>query len=199
MDPSVEVIPGEDEVGTADLFHGLGDDQRGGKGVRTADRIILNMHGGVRTHLQCLAHRECGGFRPDGERHHLPALALDERQGLLDRILVQFGEDTVHRFPLRRGVGGEMPISLGIRTVLDTGDDLHERTLLWAMTTRSDYVEVQIASQGESITSKDQDRYGPIRSSYRLRAPAPESSSRGGARGAKEGRDIVTTTRSADP
>src|SRR5215213_8901745 len=85
----------------------------------------------VGTHLQRLADRIHGLLGAHAQRRHLDVLGvlglLLDLERLLDGVLVELGEQSVHAHTVDGLVVLEVPVTGGVRNVLHTDSDLHGR------------------------------------------------------------------------
>jgi hypothetical protein len=88
--------------------------------------FVVDVDGSRSTHLQRSLDRISGVVRAQGDGNDLNVVALvGDPQGLLHRILVELGQQTIGARSVQRAVVGEPAVSRGIRDVLHQHQDLH--------------------------------------------------------------------------
>ncbi|CAM5243518.1 hypothetical protein SGLAM104S_03234 [Streptomyces glaucescens] len=86
--------------------------------------LVLDVDRLVGAHGQRLAQGVLGVLRADRQHGDLGVVrALGDLQRLLDRVLVQFGEQTVHVVTVDGQVIGEVPVASGVGHVLHSDND----------------------------------------------------------------------------
>jgi hypothetical protein len=89
-------------------------------------RAVLDVHGLVTAHGQRFAQPVHGLSRSHRQiRDGRGQTFLDQRDGLLDRVLVEFGQAAFDVCPVQGEVLGIAPRGCGLWDMLDQNDDLH--------------------------------------------------------------------------
>lgn len=89
------------------------------------DVLVVDVDGLVGAHRQRLAQRVLGVVRAHGHDGDLGVVGLlGDAQGLLDRVLVQLGEQAVDGLTVGRQVVGETAVAGRVGDVLHTDSDL---------------------------------------------------------------------------
>jgi hypothetical protein len=116
---------GEDQV-EAQPLDGPGQDQGGAQRVGAGDTLVADVDRPVTAHRQGLAQGALGFVGADGQISDLGVdPGFDDPQGLLDRVLVQLGQQRVDRLAVGGAVRLEPAVGGGVGDVLHADDDLH--------------------------------------------------------------------------
>ena len=163
-----------------------GQHARRADGVGAADRVVEHVHGLLRAQLQAAAHGVGGVVGTDGQRDDRAAGRLDERDGRLERVLVELVDGAVTPVAHHAVVRADGPLRLDVRDMLHAHDDPHPRKV----TRRGGPRPTPVSPAGNTPVAR-RARTVPAQCRGDLDLPAPPPAARLGVHVTDHGVDVA--------